>query len=641
MRVVVPIVALLVLARPAAADEAPTTATVAVELTADGVPGWHVDAVERTLAGDVLDERLLAPGEGSAELVLAGALSATELRYRIELPERPPVAGTIALPGLGRDGLARAAREALHDALDRRDAPAVAHGAARLPAPAPLGAVVALGAVALFVVAPFAIRRARPRRRTLIVLGAIAVTAVGLAGFADRVPEATWAILIAGGLAWGAFAVATLPVLFPPLPGLERVEHEDLFRVLRAWVGAVGPRLLLLALFYAPFMLALAGVCVLLDVPALAAVGVIAPLWALTVRHALHTWVDLAARRLDAALVEGPASAENPWHVASIGYLRGYLRRAGWTGDRHLLDDVLLLPGAAEEVVLYGGGLTRPRIVICRAWLELALAPYGRPHDYAAPRVSTLEWNEWNAGLVVPTEVGALVATREQRQPREPEPFEEQEHEPFGEPPTLAGYVEPDQLDRRGAHRPEEDPLWLDWDPGDEPDGTDPSDKDFLFGLLVEQLGRIQRHEDRTATLALALRGGRLDRLTARVRRLLGRRTAILDDIHAALNVARHHRVQYLAWRHRPDIELTARAYPPELERRAAELLPELPAGAAPYYRARAPGRRERIVRRAVLATALVAGLALFTAAALDAIDYHPTYQDRIQPQEEDDGEED
>jgi hypothetical protein len=35
----------------------------------------------------------------------------------------------------------------------------------------------------------------------------------------------------------------------------------------------------------------------------------------------------------------------------------------------------------------------------------------GRPHDYAAPRVSTLHWTQWNARLVMATEPGAAVAT--------------------------------------------------------------------------------------------------------------------------------------------------------------------------------------------------------------------------------------
>ena len=651
MRVVVSIVTLLVLARPAAADELTSKATFAVELEADGVPAWHVEAVARTLTADLVGERLLAPPEGTpAELVLRGELSPGELRYRIELPDRAPFPGVIALAGLDRAGLERAARGALHEVLDLRDAPPAVHRPARLGAPGVGGALIGLAAVACFLLIPFlvlrppagALVRLRSARRTALALALIAVAAVGLAAGRDRVPDASWAILIGGGLAWGAFAVVSLPHLLPPVPGLERVDHDALFPVLRGWAGLVVQRIGLFLLFYAPFGLALAGAAILLDLSTLVAIGVIAPLWGLAVRHWIHSWVDLLAHRLDARVVDGDPTAANPWHAVTRGYLRGYLRRAAWDADLRLVDDVLFLPGKADEILLYGGGCTPPRVVVARAWLELALAPYGRPHDYAAPRVSTLEWNEWNAGLVVPTEVGTLIATREQRQPREPEPFDETEHEPFGEPPTLAGYVEPDALDRRGAHRPEEDPLWLDWDPGDEPDGTDPSDKDFLFGLLVDQLGRIQRHEDRAATLALAAGEGRLGRWIARGRRVLARRAAVIADIHAMLSASKNHRIQALAWRAtgRDDI-LTARAYPPELERRAAELLPTLDVGAAPFYRAGAPSRRAIWIGRAALAGVVLAGLTAFTVAALDALDYRDTYAQRtaLPPEETNDGE--
>ena len=641
MRVAIPIVAcwVMTLAGAATATAGAGAATFAVELTADGVPAWHLEAIERALAADLPGPRLkVPPGTDAApELVIAGALGRDELRYRIEQPARPPITGTLPLRGLGRAQLARAVRTIAHDAIDRRDAPPAAHHPARLPAPSPpLAALVLVGLVALGLAAPFVIRRARPRPATWLVIGALASVALALAVAGDRVPDVSAVILVAGGLAWGTFAAVTLPVVFPPLPGLERVEHDALVRALAAWTVLVAQRLVLVAACYAPLALALVAVHLALDVPALATLGVIAPVAALVARHALHTWVDLAARRLDGERVEGAATAENAWHVATLGYLRGYLRRAGAPVDRHLLDQVLLLPGHGDELVLYGGGHTHPRIVIPRPWLELALAPYGRPHDYAAPRVSTLEWTEWNAGLVVPTEIGATIATREQRQPREPDPIVETEHEPFGEPPTLAGYVEPDALDKRSTHRPEEDPLWLDWDPGDEPDGTDPSDKDFLFGALVEQLGRIQRYEDRTSTLALALGRGRAARTVARVRGLFAGRRALVDDIHAALHHAHHHRVQYLAWRHRPDdTTLTSRAYPPELERAAAELLPRLPAHVASFYRPRASGRRGRIAS----GVALAAGAVALAAAVLQAIDYHATYVERTRAEDRRDGE--
>src|SRR5262249_3540290 len=119
---------------------------------------------------------------------------------------------------------------------------------------------------------------------------------------------------------------------------------------------------------------------------------------------AWRQWVRLAlavlAGWLDAALID-PAVDAAAWQDAVRGYLVGYLRRNGLPFDDDLLERVRVLPALGDEVCLYGGGATDSRIAIPRTMLELALAPWGRPHDYAAPRVSTLHWTQWNAGLVM------------------------------------------------------------------------------------------------------------------------------------------------------------------------------------------------------------------------------------------------
>jgi hypothetical protein len=266
--------------------------------------------------------------------------------------------------------------------------------------------------------------------------------------------------------------------------------------------------------------------------------------------------------------------------------------------------------------------------------LELALAPTGRPHDYAAPRVSTLHWTQWNAGLVVPTEPGAKLASVEERQVHHLTDEGELVREPLGEPPTLAGIIEPEDLDPRKSYRPHEDPLWLDWDSGEEYDGTDAGDRDFLFGALVRALGDIQRGTARANTLVLAMRLRRpLRWLDA-----LGRPFDALGDVHAALAGARHHLVQHLAYQkwHREDL-LTARAYGPELEAASRTIL-ALPDAAterrlntlAPLVRgaARVPPARWR---KLALAGAIVVGAGGALVAVVDAVRYHATYQQRVE----------
>jgi hypothetical protein len=301
--------------------------------------------------------------------------------------------------------------------------------------------------------------------------------------------------------------------------------------------------------------------------------------------------------------------------------------------------------------------------------------------------VSTLHWTQWNAGLVMATEPGAVIATREQRQPRETttegDPSEHA-RELLGEPPTLIGIIEPRALDPRTRYRPHDDPAWLDWESGEDYDGTDPGDRDFLFGVLAHAVAEVQRHGDRFATLAIALT--RAGSVTAPVTRRLGRwlerlPDAIADD-HTAIAGARHHLVQYLAWQawQRDDL-LTARAYAPELEAmsrrvlavadpvrtersRSIGLLPEAPdqrsegrtesdepggrtqyghpvtRGAPAASRARTRLARlaglvhgtpavRSLRRRLALAAVVIVGASAAVLAAVDAVHYHARYTAR------------
>jgi hypothetical protein len=665
---------LLVPGGRAQGQEPSPRAVFAVHLAPQGIPAWRADAIARTLAADLAGGALRElPGRdpctaaapacarayraAGVDIAVRGSLSADRLSYEILLTwsGASPTSrtGVVDLPGRDRAGLADAMRAALHPvlrpggALDRRDRKTPA---ARLVAPAGGVAVLAALAAALLL-APLLLGavvlgrgagrllRTRSLRRSAGVLVAI-VVAAGADAVGGTPGPPGWAVFLAGGMAWGTLAAATVPVLFPPLWGLGRVEHGEVFHIVRAWLALVPRRAAQLAMFYAPFGLALWAVCDALELDAALALGVVAPLWCLVARLSLRSLVEVLALRLDRVLIDGDGAVALAWDEAVRAYFLGYLRRAGAEADARLLGEIRFHPGRGEEVALYGGGLAPPRLVIGRELLEVALSPPGRPHDYALPRVSKLHWTEWNAGLVVPTRRDLPMATPEERQPTQMTVEGEIEHQPLGEPRTLAGIVEPAAIDRRITHRPWEDPAWLAWEPGDEHDGTDAGDRDFLFGLLVHELGRALRHEDRLATFALAwARGpGRWPLLG----RLPIRRPPALADLQASLNFARHHLIQYLAYRlwHR-DEQLTARAHAPELERHTAEIArsagEESSAPEAALLRRRlvrlagsALGRPAARWRRraAVAALALAVGGAA-ALAAVRAIDYHPIYLER------------
>ncbi|HEX5058839.1 MAG TPA: hypothetical protein VFV99_05730 [Kofleriaceae bacterium] len=626
--------------------------TFSVEVVA--AEAWRADALGTVLRSDLVDDRQ-ALAETKADIVVHVDVEADGLHYELRAlwAHAPaPVRGVIAA-GASRTDVAGVLRDRMHRLARHAKGETDAGSALELPAVGTvllaLAGLLALLALPLVFVARArgGVRAALPALREAAVSIAIAGGAAVVLAIVGDVPNAEGIVVGAGGLAWGTWLVATFPIVCPPLVGLWRVEHEALPRVLRLWLVVVVQRVGAVTVLYGPFALVTWFVGDALGLAPATTVALAIPLALIAVRMWLRVGVAVAAVALDRALVDEDANI-SAWNAATRAYLVGYHTRNGLPLDEHLLSRVQFLPGRGDAVAVYGGGLTDSRIVVPRKLLELALAPAGRPHDYAAPRVSILSWTHWNVGLVMASEPGAVGATREQRQPGQLAVEGEYERVLIGEPPTLGYVVEPSALDERKDHRPHDDPMWLEWDPGDEYDGTDAGDRDFLFGLLVHALGRIRRHEERLHTLrVLAMRVPWLARIGERLKRatrVLLRPSASLADEHAALGGARHHLVQYLAWQlWRRDDLLTARAYAPELVLTTRRVCSELAAKASvpdPELAQRVqrlgalvPGvpatRATRWGRFAVAAVAL-AGVGLATFAIVDAVSYHPTYVEHV-----------
>jgi hypothetical protein len=615
-------IVVLALLAPRALAAAPRTYTVDVapapEVERDGLRpargnDWRAEALAVTLAHDLADDRLALATGPNADLIVHATIDDRALRVELRAtwPGAPAPRSLIIALGGDRATMAGQLRDELH-----RLGRVTSDDRAEVAASPPGGGVIALALalVAGLLAIPFLIGRVRSG--PALHRAVLSVAAVGGGALVATSVDLPW--LLAGGLAWGTFVAVTAPIVFPPVIGFGRIEQGQLARVTGSWLAAVARRAGAVLLFYAPVAVIAWLASTALGVDGTLALAVIVPVVLLAARLWVRCATAVAAARLDARLVD-PSTDVEAWHAATRAYVVGYLRRNGLPVDDELLARVRLLPGQGEDVCVYGGGLTESRIVIPRRMLELALAPAGRPHDYVAPRVSTLHWTQWNAGLVVPSDPGAVIATREQRQPRSNVDEGEHERQLFGEPPTLAGTIEPSDLDERKTYRPEEDRIWLDWDPGEEYDGTDPGDRDFLFGAVVHALGEIQRHADRLATFVLL--ANRTPRATA------------LGDDHAALAGARHHLVQYLGWRlwRREDL-LTARAFAPELEtatHKALALARDQAAGDA-RLRARLvrlgdPERAPRW-RRFAVAGAFAAAVALVAIAVVGAVRYHATY---------------
>ncbi len=499
-------------------------------------------------------------------------------------------------------------------------------------------------------------------------------------------PRWKWLVGIASGAAWGFLIVERVRFVFPTLHGLERVRHRDVFRVIVDWTLACTQRAATLVVLYSPFALVVAWLCRALGVTGTEALLVVAPGCGLIARFWLASWVDCLRLYVDDRLVQGDASRDNPWHLEIQRYFVGYVRRMGWNIDPRLLAKTVFLPGTCDGVVSYGGASTPSRIVVSERLLELTMGSV----EEATPARPAVDWPQWTAGIVAANDGAARRAVRA------PEPVlpelrldrpataslvraaRARHPGPIGRAPNLLGYVVPgapgelvpliadDIADLETVRELLAEHFeWRAPDPDEEDDDTNPLDRDALFGALARELGAVERRDDQRATLALAarLRGEAgspplravTTRIRAAVHAALSRYPAIIADSYVALNFGRDHLVQYLYYLEtgRAD-RFTTRGTPAELRRTAVDIFRtahERPAArvdalvtcASPrnrqvwlsrFFTDAIEARREVLARRIVLAAAAATVCFLLGAAVVRAVDYHPTYVERISEQE-------
>ncbi len=490
-----------------------------------------------------------------------------------------------------------------------------------------------------------------------------------------------WAVGLLGGAAWGAFLISNVGLLFPALPGLDRVAHRDVFRLIRAWLFVCATRIVTLAAYYLPFALAIsvatdgrtwsASTRFIVMVPA---VGLGARLW-------LSSWTRALAVYLDRALVVGSASPDNPWHPEISRYFAGYLRRTGWALEPERLDAIIFLPGRREGLHCYGGGTTPARVVIDERVLGLAIGALNdrRVDEDVAPA-------DWSEGVLGPSSFGrtrirnarrAVSANRIPLFRREPLTSATGHHrKQLGQAATLLGYVRPEPGERVPLIADTIEDLevvrallsehyqWFAPDPDDDHDDTDPTDKDFLFGGLAYAVGQIVRRDSQLQTFTLAVdmaaaRTGRWSHAVYRAVRAgasaaVGRAPVIIADAFAALHYGRHHHLQYLWYRAtgRED-PLTVRAGIDELESTSSAILKDVRARLdddVPPPRDRASffkrvvwlsrffleplvdryERRARWLRTAAVTLVVLSALGL---SVHRAVQYHPIYVERLAQQ--------
>jgi hypothetical protein len=503
----------------------------------------------------------------------------------------------------------------------------------------------------------------------LIVLVAVVVgggSVVDVGGLENGLGSA-----IAAGMLWGAFVLVNASWVLAPLHGLGQARHEAIWPLLQSWIALVFLRASLLVLYVPILWLALAA-CAALGLPeratlalALPAVGIVAYAWLLTL-------VDNLALFLDVRLVTGPATARSPWHATIKRYFRGYVRRNGVELDATLFERTLFLPSQLPAVVSYGGGFARPRILVGEQVRDAAL---GQLPDESELPERTVNPEELPYGFVVPG-LRATPAAEQHRHDLALAPARARGAAPklIGENATLLGWVMPQAGD---SGIPLISNTVEDYDvvkrlltehyaafernvDDEEIDDTDPTQKDFLFGALLREMGTLASHDTILSTIRLTIAVLEPKR-SSFVRWLIGASIGAYDrflsgpaarvaDAQAALNQGLHHLIQYLSFlRVGAATPLTTRANAPKLIQTSKDLFEHMDRAAiatverqllaatprnrllwlSHLFHAPLGRRRDRGLRiLAALALAMLTGGAILIAVR-NAVDFHQIYLER------------
>ena len=483
------------------------------------------------------------------------------------------------------------------------------------------------------------------------------------------------------GMLWGAFALSLAVWLMAPVHGLERIRHDALWPLLRSWGVLVLLRAAAIVVLYAPVAILTLRTCAEIALPDRMTLAFVLPAVGLVTHFWLLSLVDNLSLYLDRKLIIGLPTPRNPWHATIRRYFLGYVKRNVVSIDEKILERTLFLPSIRADVISYGGGFARPRILVGEKPLETALGELPDEEEFPDRTVNA---EELPLGILMPTSKGEgdashLARGEEQRRKVTLAPPRARAYMPrlLGENATLLGWIAPQSIDK-GL------PLISDTEEDfgvvkrllaehysafegnlqdDEVDDTDPTQKDFLFGALLREIGVIVRHDVYFGTLgwtiAVMASGpsffAKLVRLPLSFyERFFAAPAAKIADAYAALNGGLHHLVQYLCYVRGADEKLlTSRANMPRLIETSRTMLAKLerdaPKGderdafrATPRDRADwlttvfQAGMAPRRVRwgrvLGAVAFAVVAGF--FVVESVRAsIAYHPTYVERMKSQ--------
>ncbi|MCB0366228.1 MAG: hypothetical protein H6624_08035 [Bdellovibrionaceae bacterium] len=394
-----------------------------------------------------------------------------------------------------------------------------------------------------------------------------------------------WSALLAllGGVAWGYLLLIGGRFVLGTFHGIETIWHWNLFQLVHSWIEVFLAKFFLLLIYLTPSL----GLALFLtgkqDAIQQLTWFLIFPTIGLIQIAIFVLLSSLFTLRLDRKKVKDRVKDNDVWNAEISRYLMGYYQRLGLDIPLSIIEPIRFLPGTSLDILTYGGLFTRPRIVIPFQMLDYAI---GEPEVATQDKLdrAPVAANE-SLGLVLPKKRDKVLGGKTSEKALEKAITKSKFYltpkqamlylQDHTQPPMEAsagvwGHIRPQ---RSGDSVPlisdslqdlqiveelltEHHVKFAKLQFEEDYDDTDPTDLDFLFGILLREIGRVHRREHYILTWAHYLNDWRLgfsDRL-AKVydwclnfyKDHFSKHPAYLADAYVVLHHGRHHLAQYM-----------------------------------------------------------------------------------------------
>jgi len=376
-------------------------------------------------------------------------------------------------------------------------------------------------------------------------------------------------LALIGGFAWGYLLLVTGRFIFGTFHGVETIWHWNLFQLLHSWFEVLFAKLFLILAALTPSLGLSLTLVYKFNFSAQPVWFLVFPLIAL-IQMALYVLLStFFSLLLDKKKVAGKISRNQVWDYEIRRYLMGYYRRLGLDIPLSILERIRFLPGSTPDVLTYGGVFVRPRVVIPFKLLEFAI---GEPEIATQEKLdrAPLAANEC-LGLVLPKHLNNGITAKASEKKIEKRVsrskfyitpkhamlyVQNYTHPPMEASAGVWGYIRPQRGDDDSV------PLVADsledlkiveqlltehhvnfarFQFEEEYDDTDPTDLDFLFGLLLREIGRVHRREHYFLAWWHLVH-----RILDFYKNHFSKHPAFVADAYVVLQHGRHHLAQYI-----------------------------------------------------------------------------------------------